>query len=57
MHKENETKTIEFHCEDCQQPLTFAGSLNGTVQECPECGSYIDVLEFERPDDDDLGET
>ena len=53
----NEPKTIEVYCEYCETPSTFAGSLNGTVQDCPHCGSYIDVGEFERPDHDDFGDS
>jgi hypothetical protein len=43
---------IEVRCEECGKTSTFAGSLAGTVQDCPYCGSYVDVGEFEWPDDD-----
>ncbi|HUT09167.1 MAG TPA: DUF2007 domain-containing protein [Thermoguttaceae bacterium] len=55
--KSSEPKTIEVRCEDCDRTSAFAGSLKGTVQECPHCGSYIDVGEFEWPCDTDIGDT
>lgn len=48
----DDAMAIEVHCEDCGKTSTFAGSLAGTVQDCPHCGSYVDVGEFEWPHDD-----
>jgi hypothetical protein len=50
--KRNEPQTLEATCEDCEKTSHFAGSLNGTVQTCPHCGSFIDVGEFEWPEDE-----
>lgn len=50
--KAHEPKTIVVDCEDCGEASTFAGSLNGTVQDCPRCGSYVDVGDMEWPYDD-----
>lgn len=36
---------IQLNCEHCQQALQFAGSLVGTVQICPHCKKYVDVLD------------
>ncbi|MDZ7618626.1 MAG: DUF2007 domain-containing protein [Patescibacteria group bacterium] len=30
-------------CEECGKESLFAGKCNGTVQECPHCGAFIDV--------------
>src|ERR1700744_4165622 len=30
-------------CEECATTSTFPGDAAGTVQECPNCGAYIDV--------------
>jgi len=49
----DQPQTIEAQCEDCGKTSTFAGSLNGTVQECPHCHAYLDVGEFEWPSDND----
>jgi hypothetical protein len=35
---------IKTRCEDCGASVTFPGTLRDTVQECPECGSYVDVI-------------
>ena len=51
--KANESKTIEVLCEECKKPSSFAGSLEGTVQDCPHCGAYVDVGEFDWPLDDE----
>jgi hypothetical protein len=51
--KANEPQTIEAHCEDCGKSSTFAGSLDGTVQNCPHCSSFVDVGEFEWEEESD----
>lgn len=53
---EDEPKTAEANCERCEKPSTFAGSLNGTIQNCPHCGAFVDVGEYEWPEDFDVGE-
>jgi uncharacterized paraquat-inducible protein A len=40
---------IELRCEGCGHRVGFPTSDIGTVQECPECGGYIDVPEVGRP--------
>lgn len=45
--KEKEPKTIEVVCEECGKKSYFAGSLNGTCQNCPHCDQFVDVGEFE----------
>lgn len=50
--KNTETpQTLEAICEECNKPSTFADSLNGTLQECPHCYAYLDVGEFEWPEE------
>lgn len=51
-----DTATITVECEDCGKTAQFAGSLKGTVQDCPHCGSYVDVGDVEWPYDD-VGES
>lgn len=34
---------IEVTCEECGQSSLFPAELNGTVQDCPRCRSYVDV--------------
>jgi len=50
--KLNEPKSIFVQCEDCGKTSSFAGSLQGTVQDCPHCGAYVDVGDFEWPGED-----
>ena len=49
--KASEPKTISIDCEDCGKTSDFAGSLKGTVQDCPHCGSYVDVGDIDWPYD------
>lgn len=30
-------------CEACGKSTLFAGALQGSVQDCPECGAYMDI--------------
>ena len=30
-------------CEACGQSSSFAATLEGTTQDCPHCGGYVDV--------------
>jgi hypothetical protein len=32
-------------CDDCGKPSTFPGSQRGSVQNCPQCGAYMDVVD------------
>ncbi len=38
---------IKVTCEDCGQAAMFPAEHQGTVQECPHCGAYVDVGEIE----------
>jgi len=42
-HPDPGTSQIEALCEECGGVSTFPDSLNGTVQDCPHCGAYVDV--------------
>lgn len=35
---------FEVTCEECEQSITFPASAHGSVQDCPHCGAYVDVL-------------
>lgn len=35
--------SIEVLCEGCEKTSTFPSSQNGTTQDCPHCGNYVDV--------------
>jgi hypothetical protein len=43
-HKES-AGPVDAICEDCGQTSEFPGGLRGTVQNCPNCGGYLDVPE------------
>jgi hypothetical protein len=34
---------VQAVCEECGRSATFPASQRGSVQECPHCGSYLDV--------------
>ena len=34
---------IEVVCEECGKSSSFPGNQNGTVQDCPHCGAFVDV--------------
>ena len=34
---------VEVTCEECQCACSFPAAQRGSVQECPECGAYVDV--------------
>jgi hypothetical protein len=40
----------EAHCDKCGKNSEFSGDKRGSVQNCPHCGSYVDV-----PDGDNHG--
>jgi hypothetical protein len=45
--------TVDVVCEECGKGATFPAAEQGTVQECPHCGGFLDVPE---PDDEwDVG--
>ena len=50
--KANNAMAISVQCEDCGKSSQFAASLDGTVQDCPHCGSYVDVGEIYWPLDE-----
>jgi Arc/MetJ family transcription regulator len=41
--------SLQMRCNGCGNTLRFPASTVGTVQECPDCGGYIDVPEIGRP--------
>jgi DNA-directed RNA polymerase subunit RPC12/RpoP len=45
---------IEVVCEECGRSSRFPIEQEGSVQDCPHCGAYIDVEE--AGSDDDWGE-
>jgi hypothetical protein len=47
---------VEAVCEKCGRLTSFPAAQRGSVQECPQCGGYIDVGDEESPDDGDWGE-
>ncbi len=40
---------IQLRCDNCGTTVSFPASDVGTVQECHECGEYLDVPEIGRP--------
>lgn len=39
---------ISFRCPGCEELVSFLGTDAGTVQDCPECGGWVDVPELLR---------
>jgi len=54
--KSQEPKTIEALCEECGQTSFFAGSLEGTVQQCAHCDEFVDVGETDWPQEEESDE-
>ena len=50
----DEAIEIEVVCEECGKSSWFAGSLDGTIQECAHCYATVDVGEL--PWEEDFGE-
>ena len=42
--QEKNTQPVLVVCEECGQTGTFPGNERGTVQTCPHCGKFIDVI-------------
>lgn len=40
---------IAVVCEECGRPASFPAAQEGSVQQCPHCGAYIDVAEGDMP--------
>lgn len=40
-------KAIDATCEKCETTTPFSAAVDGTVQVCPKCKSYVDVGTFE----------
>lgn len=34
---------IAFPCDHCEETAVYPGVMQGTVQECPHCGEYLDI--------------
>ena len=47
---------VSSECEECGKSSEFPASEDGTTQNCPKCGAYMDVGEIDWPDDFDFGE-
>lgn len=41
---DDETTVLAF-CEECGRSSEFPGNCRGTIQDCPHCGRYMDVVE------------
>jgi hypothetical protein len=48
--KRGSGETIEVTCEDCGKRSAFPAAQRGSVQICPKCGGYVDIV-----DDDEAG--
>lgn len=42
---------LDATCEDCGATKTFPSSMDGTTQDCPQCGGYVDVGELAVEED------
>ncbi len=34
---------VSFHCPSCNAEIWFPSDRRGHVEECPECGNFVDV--------------
>ena len=39
----SDAENVTFACQECGKSITFAASRRGHVENCPHCGSYVDV--------------
>ena len=49
--KEQTGSQAEVVCEECGRTTSFPAAQSGSVQQCPHCGAYVDVVDGEQPDD------
>lgn len=48
---ENEaTEPVLAYCEECGQSATFPGEQLGSIQDCPHCGRYMDIVQDDVAD-------
>jgi len=47
----DEPDELQATCEECDQETSFPAALNGTTQDCPKCGAYMDVGELDWDQD------
>ena len=47
--QKSELGTIEATCEECGATQSFDGRFRGTIQNCPQCGRYLDVPGADDP--------
>lgn len=40
---EGAEEVVEVTCEECECSCSFSAAQRGSVQQCPECGAYVDV--------------
>lgn len=47
------TGMVDGTCEKCETTTKFSAALDGTIQDCPKCGQYVDVglLQQDPPDE------
>jgi hypothetical protein len=45
--REERQGPVEVVCEECGRSSIFPGSQYGTIQDCPHCGAYLDVEEWD----------
>jgi hypothetical protein len=53
--KADDAPPIISDCEQCGESTRFPASQDGTTQNCPKCGAFMDVGTFDWPDDFDYG--
>lgn len=35
--------TVDGICDECETTTAFSAAVDGTIQDCPKCGAYVDV--------------
>lgn len=48
-------ESIDVVCDKCGEEAGFDASLEGSVQNCPKCGAFLDVV-WQDEEDEDWGE-
>jgi hypothetical protein len=52
--QDEQTETaVEVVCEECGERSAYPAIQLGSVQQCPHCGAYVDVVDGEASENDD----
>ena len=43
LHPPVSDEAVDATCEQCEATTAFSAAVDGTIQDCPKCGAYVDV--------------